>query len=986
MKLSKITSSVIHAVLPKRTKQEIGAAENDRLAVQELDEQSKHPEVRKYYETLWTPINRNNTIKVSPEDHFHRLGLMRELSLEEREKVFEDLRLHYVGFWRSLFPYMGGGIANVTNLAMCSPLHLLKLASNATVPYVPGFVLSPDTKESVKTRVAWLLQRSVQKSVHRREVIVSPFERLSVPKHLEKVFDKHPLFEKLRKVLDVYSEDGVITDKNVKILLEQLQNNPKSLKVEKDAVETFIASFPFLQKLSKKPDTVTVETIESFRQNVKDGIPFLYEFYGQKADKYIEANFVYLGASDTLPERPYLNKTCTNLSNKLNENPTYRKIARWAKENQLSDTQFLPLYSFVDALYGQTSAVVTGLVKEFKLSTVFEQMVALDGVFNGIGFWITKFQILLVGWDKERPDKHRAQYEKELKSLSKEKEALEIKLTDARKRLASTISCSKGNPDEIIQEFERDVLNPLVNQANELTERMENFQHRLNKLLGIENMGFVERMWKKPPQLLNDLKIMVPISIPLTLAYELLYINRYTDYDIDAVSLKFAALVSYMTFLGAISNVILKQIIHLTQDRASLYLDGKKDELMCTRTREVLANFKRTVDKLKGSEEPLIQHVVEELEHVYNTVAKPLIGDETEQASTEKTLNREAKLDFSTQTTEAIRLMIHEIKQHIESLPKGPEHTAAKALRKYLGFLHKACDRAAYIPISGSKFQLKVIADYYRKEILERNLESLLPKHQADFFKNTIAFSLSFLDDLEKKYPKAEQPCELLLLRAKEDHDKLKQLLLGAISLCEPDSSLANSLTQLSSEVEDKQATKNAKRALRAVCRGLKWDLHVLEAKSKTEAIQDLEAYREQRKAYANETSDMNFGPEKIGRYGTQAAMSAKQVGKKLAHIEKYNRWISGIPWIPAHSMLNVAGRIGLTSIVQGMILPFPVMLKVWLMFHIPIRLYIFFTEKFMVDRDLFHRKHAETEKKLEAGVEEYIKQMIAGRTKSSTG
>lgn len=806
-----------------------------------------------------------------------------------------------------------------------------------------------------------------------------PCKKYKDPKVLETLIDNNSTIQRIQSVLDLH--EGTVSIQTVDSFLEQIENNPEDLKIDRDCAETFVAAFPFLQKLSETPHTVTQQTLETFKQNTKDSIPFLYELYGQKANKYIEANLACLGARDTLPDLSTINQAKRNISNWLNEKPTYRKIARWAKKNQLSDTQFLPLYSFVDAFYGQTSAVVTGLVQKFSMQTVFEQMIALDGVFNGIGFWITKFQILLVGWNKERPDKLRAQYEKELRTLSREKEILENRLKEEKENLAKKIACNLDRTDEITKEFENTVLNPLLSQAEELRAKCEKFQHKLNKLLGIEEMGFLEHMWKKPPQLLNDLKIMVPISIPLTLTYELLYINRYTDYEIDAMSLKFAMLVSYMTFLGAIGNVILKQIIHLTQDRAKLYLEGKKDELLCTRTREFLADFKRAINELKESENPQINSLACNLEEVYNILAKPLIGDAEEQSNTEKTQNREAKLTFSIETTEKIKQRVKELGNYVKSLTRGPERSTSKTFCKYMGLLHKAHDRAAYVPIDSSKFELKALRDYYNKEIKERNLENLLPKNQADFFKDTITSSLAFLEELEKKYTKAELPFEPLLLKVNEDYDKLREILVTGMSLLEYGSPINRALEELkayATSKENKQAIQRAIKTLRIAYKGLKWDLYILDTKSKEEALKDLKEYKNLRKAYKEETKKLESIPEKLKRYPVQIGMALKQVGKRLAYTEKYNKWISGIPWIPAHSMLNVAGRIGLTSIVQGMILPPSVMLKVWLMFHIPIRTYIFFTEKFMVDLDHSHKKRDELRKKVENGMVPYLEQMVA--------
>jgi hypothetical protein len=115
----------------------------------------------------------------------------------------------------------------------------------------------------------------------------------------------------------------------------------------------------------------------------------------------------------------------------------------------------------------------------------------------------------------------------------------------------------------------------------------------------------------------------------------------------------------------------------------------------------------------------------------------------------------------------------------------------------------------------------------------------------------------------------------------------------------------------------------------------------------------------------------------KVGRMTKQAGMVVQSAWKKATYLDKYNQWFTGYPWIPAHSLLNVAGRLGLTSIVQGHLLPATVMFKVWLFGQMPIRVWTFVNEKFLVMRDDFHRQRMGVERNMGHGMENYIKRLI---------
>ena len=76
--------------------------------------------------------------------------------------------------------------------------------------------------------------------------------------------------------------------------------------------------------------------------------------------------------------------------------------------------------------------------------------------------------------------------------------------------------------------------------------------------------------------------------------------------------------------------------------------------------------------------------------------------------------------------------------------------------------------------------------------------------------------------------------------------------------------------------------------------------------------------------------------------------------------------------------MVNLVARYGMTWIVQGVALPLSVTAKLWALMHMPSRLYVLLSEKFMVDRDDIHKKHLLVEKKFEHGMENYLKQILS--------
>ncbi len=940
--------------------------------------------VSDYYQNLWG--SRKTTpeeLKYASENYSKQLALVRQLSPSSRKQVFDDLKDRYIGTWRRVLPLCGKSAAGLLNGAMRLPLHGLSAGTKVLKTILP-----------VSSLENWLnrqFHQSDQNSATRRGWFVGPFERLSVPAALDKAIENLDFFQHCETILKHYGTDGHMTAEAADSLLETMQKAPETLKVDPKTMQSFIGGFPVLQKLSDQPHTVSLNTLGQLKQNVKDSIPFLYEQYGQSAQKYLQANLVYLSGmpEKALPTMGSFKKAGKSLQNWLDEYPTYRKFARFAKKNQLSDTQFLPLYSLLDAVYGQGSGYVTNLVKEFSLKAVFKQMVELDGIFNGVNFWVTKLQILLIGWDKEKPDKQRAQFEKQLKSLAAEKEKLTVKLDQEREALKKKILAEPEKTEALTEAFNQTILEPLIQQTQSLEARLKKYGHQLNKLTGVEKMGFWEQMWKKPPQLLDDLKVMVPISVPLSMVYEYNYVNRYTDYKIDFFSARFAALIAYMTLVGAFGNIVLKQIIHLTQDRSKLYLEGKKDELMATKTRESLANMNGVHKELSETQEPTIQKLAHILKVAYQNISAPLIGDESEQASTEKTLNREAKLQFSIERSEAIGQMLSNFDKALAQQPKGKAKSLAKTFRKYLKLMHKVHERIAYIPLDQAKFELASLADFYRKEIMERDLEKDLPSQDVTFFKNSGAEALAFLEGLARKYPKAEQPFEPLSLRADTDQEKLRQALEKGIETCQSSIHQTESLQNTSkASVNVSQAAKKMIRCLKATQKVLQHDLKILSAKSQEASLKELDAYREERKRFAAETQKIPFGVQKLKRKMRQAGMAVNQGWKKAYHIERYYRWLSGLPWIPSHSLVNVAGRIGFTSIVQDQLIPFPMMLKVWLLCHIPVRFYAFFSEKSMVVLDEMHQKRNAATKKMENGMEAYLQNLIAEeqqKTKKTT-
>lgn len=953
--------------------------------------------------------------KETPAEFFKKLDLAGKLQADQKKKLYAELRMMHVGFWRDQMEAMAKGVAGATNATIRLPLHLINGMTKVMNTVVP-----PSKRLYGAEDVNKLYAKSDVNSAARKEFLVKPIQKYVDPATLEESIDHSPFIAKLDRALKAYGTNGEVSLARFEKLFEQVSEHPETFKTQQelDDAKSFVASFPLMVQMSEKPDTFTAATLARFQQNTKNSIPFLYEQYGQTAEHYVNANLFHLGVASTLPDVGFVKKTGIEISQKLNEYPTYRKVARWAKENQLSDTQFLPIYSFVDALYAQITAYGTGLVKEFSINAVFEQMVALDGVFNGIGFFITKAQILLVGWEKDKPDRLRAQYEKSIRLFKKRNDELQASLEAERVKLADKIKADPAKAEEFQKDFEKNVLQPIIQETNKLLKGLDKFQLKLDKLLGVKEMGFLEKAWKKPPKLLNDLKYMVPISMALTLPYEYFYFNRYTDYGMDFFSLKFLMFCSYMTALSGVGNVVIKSIIHITQDKSKLYLHGQKDELMAEKTREVLANFQGTVQDLEKSQNPKVQALAKQLKDYYMKLSTPLIGDETKQSGTEKAQNREAKLQFSMDKTEAIGIVLKDMEQAMEKtnkLPrKAPERVAMKNLHKYVKMLQTLHDRASYQPINRTLFDLGVLSDFYAKEIQAPGLEVYLPMQYSQFFKETLKGTTKFLKDLEQKYPRAEMPFEPLEMKAAKDFDSMKGVFEGAMKDLQVDSSVGRGFwskvlsfgRSTQSEVvsgsigdivstfgreaktpEEREAFAKVAKVFGKTRSGVKKDLYYLNAKSKEEADQDLAAYRELRKEYAEETKNLSFADwRKYKRMAAQVGMTANQGFKNAAYLDKYNKWFSGYPWIPAHSLLNVAGRLGLTSIVQGHLLPASVMFKVWAFGHIPIRIWTFLNEKFMVMRDEHHRDHAEVENKLKDGMEGYIRKMLEEQQKKLSG
>lgn len=939
--------------------------------------------------------NAESQLPQTPQSFFEQLELMRQLDAPQRKQVFEDLRTLHIGFWRNQMENSARLTARMGNFVARLPLHLVR-------------VVNRDYGKQ-------LVQRSKENGARRENVIVSPFRRYSDPSVLEARIDETPFVKKLRTGLKTFGSNGEISLQAFEALFERVTKQPQSFKTsdELETAKTLVASFPILVQRSDKADTLTDKALNTFVQNVKDSVPFFYDRYGQDAAKYVDVNLYYLGAQSALPELSTLKRTKEKVSARLNEYPTYRKVARWAKENQLSDTQFLPIYSAADAIYGQSTAYISGLGDRPTLAATVSQMIALDGVFNMIGFFTTKLQILLVGWEKEKPDKQRALFEKEIKQLNRKQQQLKEKLELEQKKLAEAIQANPANEKALTENFQKTVLNPMTEETKQLVGNVEQFQIKLDKLLGIREMGFFEKAWKKPPKLLNDLKYMVPISLALTIPYEYFYINRYTNYDLDLISWKSVQLFSFFTGLSVVSNTIMKQIIHLTQDTAKLYQHGKKDELMAENTRDFLSNLKGFSDLFSKSENPKVKELGQELEKYYKQIAVPLIGDESEQSGTEKALNREAKLDFSSDKTYAVKILLKSLDADIKQAGTNESRKAMKKFRKYLTLLNKVEDRVAYIQINRSKFDLQTLGDQYRIEIGETELGKHLPEKYKSFFTDTVQESVDFLTELEKKYPKAELTYEPLLLKAKEDHDKIQSVLETALKAGSLDAGMETGLLgwmrrnkdrgeqgnsrlntllremgKAASTPEEKDAAKRSIKAIQRTQKGLRKSLYYLNAKNREEALKDMEDYRQARKDYAAETRQMPFGTEKMRRKFTQVGMAFKQAGKKLSFIDKYNFWSSGIKWVPAHSGLNVTGRIGFVSIVQGHWIDPLVMLKIWALAQVPLRFWIFGVEKFMLARDAFHRTHAEAEKKMAHGIPHYLKTLISEKqgTAKATG
>ncbi len=951
--------------------------------------------------------------KTAPEadtsaDFFKKIQLMDQLKPPFRKQVYQDLRLKHSGFWRDQMENMAHGLVGLANVGMRTPLYLLRGSTRIMNAVVP-----PSKRLLSRDDVQRWIDRSIQRAEARTETFVAPVQRWVEPATLEASIDRDPYLGKLSEALEVFGEKGVVSFQRFEALFERLKD-PKgegfATPRERALAETLVVTFPLMATLSDTPDTLTPATVERFRQNVKNSIPFLYAQYGQTPSHYVNANLFHLGVLSTLPDTGSLKRAGEQVSKTLNASPTYRKVARWAKDYQLGDTQFLPIYSFVDALYAQITAYGTGLVDQFSMNRVFSQMVALDGVFNGIGFFLTKFQILLVGWEKEKPDRLRAKYEKTIRIFSKKKEDLQNRLEAARAKLAEDLKANPDQAEALQKQFEKEVLQPITRETNKLLKGVDTFQLRLDKLLGVKEMGVLERAWKKPPKLLNDLKYMLPISMGLTLPYEYFYFNKYTDFGMDFFSFKFMLFCSYMTTLSAIGNVIIKSIIHITQDNAKLYLHGKKDELLALNTRETLANLQGAAQNLLKSDNPKLKALGDKLEAFYQTVAVPLIGDPSMQSGTEKAQNREAKLSYSMAKTETLQILLKDMEQEMvktNKLPrKAPERRSMKILHKYMKMLHTLHDRLAYAPIHRTQFDLTVMSDFYRREIEEPGLEVYLPAQYTQAFKQTVQESQETLKGLERQYPRAELPFEPLLLKAGPDGETMRALFENAQAQMTVDASvgrrswfrfwgrskanpgqelpadsIGSAVTRFAQEAttpEEKEALAKVLKTFQKTRKGFTKDLYYLEARSKETAESDMAEYKALREAYAEETAEMSFlDYQKYKRMMVQAGMATHSAYQSGEYLSRYNKWLSGFHWVPAHSLLNVAGRLGLTSIVQGQLLPASIMFQVWAFGHIPIRFWTFFNEKFMVMRDEHHRNHGDVENRMKDGMEAYIQKLL---------
>ncbi len=910
-------------------------------------------------------------VKKSPEDFFRQLSLMEQVNEDLRQQIYQDLRTRHMGFWRGNLEGFGKGIAGafnvVTSLLPAYSMYGMRHLINTFEP-----LPSPITKQDVQNTVEYA--RTV--SEYRKGKILTPFSRVSNPAFLEKEIGRHPVFQNLALALERFGNQGELSLKELDALIDRLEKHPQSFASDEEhqAAKQVVALFPYFMPLFEKTDTLTLGAVNKFKQNVRNSIPFLYEAYKQKADKYVEANLYYLGAQAAFPEGTAPQQAIENLKMKLNQNPTYRKAERWAKENQASDVQFLPWFSFIDAMYGQIVAITTGFISSFSMARVMSQMVKLDGLFNGVNFFVAKFQILFAAWEKEKPDRQRAQFEKEVRTLSHENEQLQKQLVEEKAKLEEAIRKNPVVQEQLETEFNEKTLKPITEKAQQLLEKMEKSQLKLDKLIGVKKMGALEKAWKKPPEYLNDLKIMIPLGLALGIPYELLYFNNYTDIPLDFFSMKFLYFMGYGTALHAISNTIVKQIIHMTQDRKKLYQTGAKDEMISQNTHQFLANLRGAIEQLEKSEEPILKQTAEKLKTLYQQVGEPLIGDTDQQSGTEKAQNREAKLEYSMRMVEEIRQARATLRQHKHSV-SSQELKAAKAFDKYLKTLETIHDKLAYLPRDRSRFELEVLDERYDRDFVGLSGAKNLPIFFHQFFKRTTVNSVQYLNELEEKYPKAELLFEPLRLNAKHQSKQLETLF---------NQGLQNSsalLTDLKHDLNradlNRPEVKDATAALKSTRKGFKKNLFYLKAKTKDQADQEMQAFRVQMSQLLKTLETTPMGLDKLEKQSKLVGMGVSYAGKKASYLNKYNHWFSGYPWIPAHSLLNVAGRFGTASIVLEQILPAKVLAMIWLTNHIPIRIIAFGSEKFLVLRDVQHRDKTRLVRIMDKGMETYVKTLI---------
>lgn len=938
---------------------------------------------------------------------YDQQALMQQVTPKTRDKIYQDLRTQYSGFWMNQLEGASKGVAAAYNATAKLPLYGLKLGSWLMNGYVPFSEKLYSPQDAQK-----LIQASQAKDAARKQAITQPFQNWVDPKSLEKTIPQTQFVQALTQAVSRYGYNGVVSLSTFEKLFDRLSQNPESFTSieEKRTAETLVGAFPILSGLSALPNTLDNKALTAFNQQVKDSIPFLYQQYGQNPELYVGANLFQLGIRQALPDVGVVKKTGEAISGKLNQSATFQKVARWAKENQLSDTQFLPIYSFIDALYAQATAYGTGLISDFSLSRVFSQMVALDGVFNGIGFFITKAQILLVGWEEEKPDRHRAQFEKQIRLLAQKKVDIQERLESEKKKLSERIQANPDKAKEIEAEFEKKVLNPVMAETQQLMKTLDQFQLKLDKLLGVKEMGFLEKAWKKPPKLLNDLKIMVPISLALTLPYEYYYFRNYTDFGMDFFSLKFLAFCSYMTALSAGANIVLKQIIHVTQDKAKLYLYGHKDDLLSQNNRELFAQLQATVNKLNTSNNPKIKALAQSLEAFSVQAALPILGDAQAQQKNDKAQVRQIKLDDSMARAASTQMVRKELDQLLTKMKavsgKSPEKKALSQFNGFFKTLEKILDRASYAKLSRTRSDLDILSQSYLREMKSAGKEVFVPVHLSQFFNKMLAETNGFYTDLDKNYPTADLPFEPLPFAVKTHFSQLSNAFIQAkanaaydpnvstgwlgkvfrlgFKKTVPPNIMENSIgkqlaafMQQSKSTEEKNAGHTVAKVLSRVQKSMDRNLYVLNAKTKDQADEEMAAFQEMRTRYASETAQMPMSLAKVGRMTKQAGMVVQSAWKKATYLDKYNQWFTGYPWIPAHSLLNVAGRLGLTSIVQGHLLPATVMFKVWLFGQMPIRVWTFVNEKFLVMRDDFHRQRMGVERSMDHGMETYIKRLI---------